>query len=1215
MNLICRIVCVVCVFHVFVMNAYAHIDDGLVLHYDFSDVTGNSVPDKSSTGAKAKMMGGAKVISIGKYFAIDLGANNGYLDMTSYAGKAIKALNDHTISCYYIVDESTDITGAGNFVWSFSTSVTTTQTEGAYTAYRVNAQRAATSPNGWGGEVGFEVGSPSKKGEWIHVLYRQTGAKGELFINGKRVASGSKMPVLSANFTSVPSFCFIGKPAFSADNYLKNTLVTDFRVYRKSLSDADVAELAKYRDDIENEYRHGGSGDFTKLKSKIEEVKTFVSNMGDDYAVNAVAELMDEVRLAEIEVERGTISQVLIDKRVEQLTQTYEKCIKTKGFKMEEIPVFVNTEHGFAHPGGMHSKADFDRIKQLLAEGDPTITAAWDLLCANEYASSSVETWPTWEIWRSGSGDNYMNVARGGAMAYQNALRWKIAGSEAHARNGVRILMKWARENDHVGGNSNMSLAFGLYGYALAQAAELLRDYPGWSAEDFDEFKLYIKRVWYPGTIDFLRRRHDTWLNPGNSHGEHPGHYWSNWGLCCALATMSYGVLLDDVHIYNQGVSFFKYDHVGTWTNKTNVTSTICNDGCNEYLGNLIPVLHDDTRGLFGKLGQMQECGRDQGHTLMALGLALDICQMGLTQGDDLYAYMDDRMAAGIEWVAAYNHGGLNNLPWTPYNYSDRGAYLMMGWQQDAPNEGSRGQFRPIWQRAVGYYEGVRGLTPTYAKKAADAVGIDGGGGNYGQNSGGFDHLGFSTLTSYRKKIRPEDAALIVTGKILYKGQTLSQTDLGGLKYTYAQDGTHAIPNDGAEIVLMPQLPEGVADNGNWRWETGETTRNITVKADHSFVYRVHYTCDNGADAVRSFSIAVAGDCEADILYPEITVDGIITADTVITVLYGKSVTLHVGNSGGWTNVYKWDNGTVNTSSIVIPNITSDRKYTCQYTNQGGRISEVHFHIRVIPCNAIIKVNNEEQLSQTVVVNPGDDIDIEVNIPATSSADDVIWSDGSTGTALHIENIQQSKTITSSFQYGGEIYDNTFCIYVYTKEYPIIDEGYYVVHHRSTNTYMTNDGESTSPVFLDMESPATNSAYVWYVSTKYQLTGKFSFMSAFDNRYINSFAVLGNTDLLQPHIFKPIGSEFVALSNVNTPPTFWTLDENNRVVLGTNVLSDYPFELIPVDFDPSAIKNIEVWNNPSSIKEIFDMSGRKVGYSDSLRPGIYFINGKKILKR
>ena len=36
----------------------------------------------------------------------------------------------------------------------------------------------------------------------------------------------------------------------------------------------------------------------------------------------------------------------------------------------------------------------------------------------------------------------------------------------------------------------------------------------------------------------------------------------------------------------------------------------------------------------------------------MALGLALDICQIGLTQGDDLYAYMDDRIAAGLEHVA-----------------------------------------------------------------------------------------------------------------------------------------------------------------------------------------------------------------------------------------------------------------------------------------------------------------------------------------------------------------------------------------------------------------------------------------------------------------------------------------------------------------------------------------------------------------------------------
>ena len=34
-----------------------------------------------------------------------------------------------------------------------------------------------------------------------------------------------------------------------------------------------------------------------------------------------------------------------------------------------------NTNRGFVHPGGLHTQEDFDRIKDLLAKGDPTITA------------------------------------------------------------------------------------------------------------------------------------------------------------------------------------------------------------------------------------------------------------------------------------------------------------------------------------------------------------------------------------------------------------------------------------------------------------------------------------------------------------------------------------------------------------------------------------------------------------------------------------------------------------------------------------------------------------------------------------------------------------------------------------------------------------------------------------------------------------------------
>ena len=30
-----------------------------------------------------------------------------------------------------------------------------------------------------------------------------------------------------------------------------------------------------------------------------------------------------------------------------------------------------NTNRGFVHPGGLHTQEDFDRIKDLLAKGDP----------------------------------------------------------------------------------------------------------------------------------------------------------------------------------------------------------------------------------------------------------------------------------------------------------------------------------------------------------------------------------------------------------------------------------------------------------------------------------------------------------------------------------------------------------------------------------------------------------------------------------------------------------------------------------------------------------------------------------------------------------------------------------------------------------------------------------------------------------------------------
>lgn len=995
-------------------------ESNLKVHYNFEQVSGTSVTDEAS-GISAVLKNNAKVVEVGPYHVLDLGDSNGYLDMTSNTGSIVRALSDFTVSVCYRIDKSADISGAGNFLWCFSRVLANTETSSFYTGYRVNAQRMATSPSGWGSEEGMQMGSASEKGRWIHMLYRQTGTKGELFLDGVRVQVNTSMPVLSEIFTNNTLYNWIGRPPFSGDTYLKKTLVADFRLYDAAVSDEKVSELYAVAEDLEIAYRYGVPGDFTQLSAMVETCEAFVSSASEGYAPNAVKELQDNLAIAKSELAAGRASQELIDNYVSTLQSLLSAAKATAGYQAKRVfPVTSN--HGFMHPGGIVSQEDIDRAKQLLAEGNERMQQAWNILCANEYSQADVATWPTETVIRGGgSGQNYMNCARGAAMAYQNALRWKIGGTRANADGAVRILMQWARQCKSLGGDTNISLAAGIYGHEFANAAELMRDYDGWSAEDFEEFKQWIIKVFYNPAIDFLRRRHDTWLNARySSLGERPGHYWSNWGLCNALCVMSIGILCDDVHMYNQGVSFYKYDHVGTYKDRSKSTR-ILNDGCDEFIGNLVPVVLPDARGPLGYLGQMQESGRDQGHSLMALGLALDICQVGFNQGDDLFAYMDDRIAAGTEFVAAMNFGGVNaeSLPWITYNYADCRGTMGAGWEMTGPNTGGAGEYRPYWDRAIGYYEGLRGVKLQYAEQASAKVCPDGGGGNYSQNSGGFDHLGFSTLTSWRPAIEASEAIVPLSGNITYKGVTYkNQTNLGGLKYKYTVCPSKGIPADDSEITLSPVLPDGVTDTGLWQWSTGETTREITVKADKSYIYRVTYTAENGAESRQSFAIAVSGDAAPDVMTNEITVNGVIERLLEKTVLNGTDVILYAGATTGWTDDYLWDNG-VKASVVVIPAVTSSRTYTCQYANQSGAVSESVFRLNAVPAVQFI---NGEECSETEVLS-GTRLTLRLDVPVYVNPEEISWDGGQKGRSFVVDNLQETTQVTATYQGQPYVYN------------------------------------------------------------------------------------------------------------------------------------------------------------------------------------------------
>jgi hypothetical protein len=58
-----------------------------------------------------------------------------------------------------------------------------------------------------------------------------------------------------------------------------------------------------------------------------------------------------------------------------------------------------------------------------------------------------------------------------------------------------------------------------------------------------------------------------------------------------------------------------------------------------------------------------------------------------------------------------------------------------------------RGGARPIWELIYNHFVVLKKLKAPYVEEYAAKVRPEGGGGDYGPNSGGYDQLGYGTLT------------------------------------------------------------------------------------------------------------------------------------------------------------------------------------------------------------------------------------------------------------------------------------------------------------------------------------------------------------------------------------------------------------------------------------------------------------------------------------
>jgi hypothetical protein len=366
----------------------------------------------------------------------------------------------------------------------------------------------------------------------------------------------------------------------------------------------------------------------------------------------------------------------------------------------------------FIHPGALSTSADFARMTAKVNANVQPWLNGWNKLLANSHSSSTYALrGPVDTVYRgTGSPENYSKLYNDIAAVYQNSLRWRIKGDTACANKAVAIMDAWSGMLTSIQGSADRWLAAGIYGYEFACAAENMRGYGGWSAANFTRFQNMMKNVFYPMNHDFLVRHNGACIT----------NYWANWDLCSIASIIAIGVLCDDQAKYDEAINYWK------------------TGAGNGSIDHAVPFVYNN-----GTLGQGQEEGRDQGHAGLNVSLQGPICQIAYNQGLDLFGWENNKILAMCEYFTDYNLG--NTVPFTTYNWGTGTTCAAMS--QTVIASGSRGDIRPTWMLIYSHYHGLKGLAATFCGQYVTKVGVEGGGGDYGPNSGGYDQLGFGTLT------------------------------------------------------------------------------------------------------------------------------------------------------------------------------------------------------------------------------------------------------------------------------------------------------------------------------------------------------------------------------------------------------------------------------------------------------------------------------------
>lgn len=252
------------------------------------------------------------------------------------------------------------------------------------------------------------------------------------------------------------------------------------------------------------------------------------------------------------------------------------------------------------------------RINTYLADEVEPHNTTWTLLTTSDYAQSSYQPTPKETVYRGYNGvdsENYPSLYRDTAAAYQLAIRWRVTNDTSYADAAINILSSWASSLVAIEGTSDKFLASGLYGYQMANAAELMSDYPGWDSTNKTATGTMLTNVFAAMNTRFMEEH----------NGQDYYHYYANWDLCNLASLLAIGIFTDNQTMYDYALDYVR-------TGPSNGALPV------------FAIANYTEEGSNKVLTQGQEAGRDQGHSTLDMVLFGIVAQQAYNQGDDLFA-------------------------------------------------------------------------------------------------------------------------------------------------------------------------------------------------------------------------------------------------------------------------------------------------------------------------------------------------------------------------------------------------------------------------------------------------------------------------------------------------------------------------------------------------------------------------------------------------